>query len=130
MQVMSRALLSLHRATSSSGAVLVVGHQEDDSTAELWRALQQQDEQKHRLSEAAPLLYGFMHLDTVDSEEGKRIGLWLLKGPTARAAELLDVPLGREALAESSVIININIAHPASISRCVSHAPYPFPARL
>lgn len=94
-----------------------MGSHDDDSTENLWRALQPQDVQKDQLSRAAPLLYGFMHLETVESDEGNRIGLWLLKGPAARAADLLEVPLRAGSLAESSVVININLAHPASISR-------------
>jgi hypothetical protein len=96
------------------GAVLLVGGEDDDSTQRLWHALQDEHQE---LPHSAPLLYSSMHIETVDSEEGKRIGLWLLKGPAAMADALLEVPLRRETLAESSVIINVNLAKPAAVSR-------------
>lgn len=107
-------------AGMGKGAVLLVGGEDDDSTQRLWHALQDQHQQEHQhqdLPHSAPLLYSSMHVETVDSEEGKHIGLWLLKGPAAMADVLLEVPLRRETLAESSVIINVNLAKPALISR-------------
>ncbi len=59
----------------------------------------------------APLLYGVMQLDTADSDETQKVGLWLLKGGATMADGLLHVCLCPKKLRNAGIILHINLAN-------------------